>query len=147
MDTLVLAVGPAFAAGFAIQRLLEIIDPLLNAILGARPGYGNKKRVLLSILSLLAGFVVTLGAGVRVLEPFGGKTAGSAEWVDVIATALVISAGTEGVNSVLKFLGYAKENEKAEAASKVAAAPPDAMQAINSGSEPNLIETEAQPSD
>ena len=30
MDTLVIALGPAFAAGFALQRLLEILDPLLD---------------------------------------------------------------------------------------------------------------------
>jgi len=29
---------------------------------------------------------------------------------------LVISAGTEGINSILKFLGYSKEREKAIAA-------------------------------
>ncbi|MGD0174858.1 MAG: hypothetical protein ABSC61_10625 [Anaerolineales bacterium] len=32
MDKLVMALGPAFAAGFAVQRLLEILDPLLDKI-------------------------------------------------------------------------------------------------------------------
>jgi hypothetical protein len=36
--------------------------------------------------------------------------------VDFIATALIISAGTEGVNSILKFLKYSKEDKKREAA-------------------------------
>lgn len=89
---------------------------------------------------------MALGAGVRVLKPLGGGTAGIAGWVDVIATALVISAGTEGVNSVLKFLGYAKESEKAEAATKVAAAPATAIQAMDSGSNPKAIDIETQPS-
>jgi len=31
MDSLITALGPAFAAGFAVQRLLEIIDALLSA--------------------------------------------------------------------------------------------------------------------
>jgi hypothetical protein len=32
----------------------------------------------------------------------------------VAVTALVISAGTEGLNSILKYLGYKKDEQKAE---------------------------------
>jgi hypothetical protein len=52
-------------------------------------------------------------------------------------TVLVISAGTEGVNSILKFLGYAKEDKKAQAAGKVAETPAAAVQAINPGPTPS----------
>jgi hypothetical protein len=31
---------------------------------------------------------------------------------DVLMTGLVLSAGTEGFNSIMKFMGYAKENAK-----------------------------------
>jgi hypothetical protein len=30
MDTLVMALGPAFAAGFALQQLMELLDPLFS---------------------------------------------------------------------------------------------------------------------
>jgi hypothetical protein len=38
--------------------------------------------------------------------------------LDVLISALVLSAGTEGVNSILKFFKYSKEDKKATAASK-----------------------------
>jgi hypothetical protein len=60
MDKRVMALGPAFAAGFAVQPLLEIFDPILDKI-------KVDKKILLDILSLIAGFVLTFGAGVRVL--------------------------------------------------------------------------------
>jgi hypothetical protein len=33
--------------------------------------------------------------------------------VDVLVTGLVVSGGTEGFNSIMKFLGYKKEEKKA----------------------------------
>jgi hypothetical protein len=36
--------------------------------------------------------------------------------VDTIVTALVLSAGTEGTNSIVKFLKYLKEDKKTSAA-------------------------------
>ncbi len=109
MDTLVLALGPAFAAGFALQRLLEILDPLLDKIKLIK---GNKKAVL-GLLSLAAGFLLAIGAGLRVLRPLG---VAGADLADIAVTALIVSAGTEGFNSILKFLGYSKESQKAIAA-------------------------------
>ena len=105
MDELVAALGPAFAAGFAVQRLLEIADPLINLIVGSRPERATFQKTLLVLLSLVAGLVIAVGAGLRVLEPLGATTSGIGTTIDVVATALVISAGTEGVNSILKFLG------------------------------------------
>lgn len=107
MDTLVKALGPAFAAGFAIQQLLEVLDPLVKKIIG-----DADKKLVLGIVSLIVGLVLAFGAGMRVLQPLG---IANAEFWDAIVTALVISAGTEGINSILKFLGYSKEREKAEA--------------------------------
>ena len=42
--------------------------------------------------------------------------------VDILVSALVISAGTEGFNSIMKFASYQKESAKADAAVKKAAA-------------------------
>ena len=108
MDTLVKALGPAFAAGFAIQQLLEILDPLIIKIIGQAD-----KKLVLGIVAFIVGLVLAFGAGLSILEPLGVADTGI--W-DTIITGLVISAGTEGINSILKFLGYTKEKEKATAA-------------------------------
>ncbi|MBM3125770.1 MAG: hypothetical protein FJZ87_11980 [Chloroflexi bacterium] len=111
MDDLVKALGPAFAAGFAIQRLLEILDPLLDKVNFIK----DYKKVTIGIVSLLAGLALAFGVGLRVLQPLG---VANADLLDAIVTALVVSAGTEGFNSIMKFLGYTKEDKKAEAADK-----------------------------
>lgn len=108
MDRLVLALGPAFAAGFAVQQLLEILDPIVNKIIGAAD-----KKLVLGLMSLIVGLILAIGAGLRVLQPLGVI---NADVLDIIVTGLVISAGTEGFNSIMKFLGYAKETKKADAA-------------------------------
>ena len=105
MDKIVVALGPAFAAAFALQQLLEILDPILEKIVKAN------KKLWLGVLSLLFGLALAFGAGLRVLDPLG--YAGPDVW-DAIITALVVSAGTEGINSIMKFLGYSKEVKKDE---------------------------------
>jgi len=105
MDKLVVALGPAFAAGFAVQQLLEILDPLVDKI------KADKKKLLLGIVSLVIGLALAFGAGLRVLHPLG---VANADFWDAIVTALIVSAGTEGFNSIMKFLGYTKEKRKGE---------------------------------
>lgn len=107
MDTLIKALGPAFAAGFAVQQLLEVLDPLIMKIIGKAD-----KKLILGIVAFLFGLILAFGTGLRILEPLGVANAGI--W-DTVVTGLVIGAGTEGINSILKFLGYSKEKEKAEA--------------------------------
>ena len=109
MDTLVIDLGPAFAAGFALQRLLEILDPLLEKI----PLVKKYKKIILGIVSLIIGLILAFGVGLRVLRPLGVV---NADVLDGAVTALIVSAGTEGFNSILKFLGYTKENTKTIAA-------------------------------
>ena len=120
MDRLAMALGPAFAAGFAVQRLLEILDPLLDKI----PFVKDHKKMILALVSLAVGLVLAFGAGLRVLLPLG---VANADFLDAIVTALIVSAGTEGFNSIMKFLGYAKEGKKAEAAEKKDKASPQAL--------------------
>jgi hypothetical protein len=122
METLVKALGPAFAAGFAVQQLLEILDPLIIKIIGTAD-----KKLVLGIVALVFGLVLAFGTGLRVLQPLGVTNAGF--W-DTIATGLVISAGTEGINSILKFLGYTKEREKAIAAKEKKATTEDALSLV-----------------
>jgi hypothetical protein len=109
MDALVTSLGPAFAAGFAVQRLLELLDPVF-----ANLADKTKKR-LLGFIALGVGLLLSYMTGIRVMNALG-VNAGVA---DPIITGLIISAGTEGFNSIMKFLGYVKEKEKADAALKM----------------------------
>ena len=120
MDKLIIALGPAFAAGFAVQRLLEILDPIFEKI---KPLADNKK-IAVSIISVLVALALAFGIGLRVLQPLGVT---NSDFLDGIVTALIISAGTEGFNSIMKFLGYSKEEKKAEAATAKDEAKPQAV--------------------
>lgn len=123
MDKFVLAFGPAFASGFAIQRLLEILDPILDKT----PLIKDYKKITLGVVSLIFGLVLAFGIGLRVLQPLG---IASADFFDGIVTALIISAGTEGFNSIMKFIGYSKENKKAIAAGNMGKADSKEIQGL-----------------
>ena len=109
MDKLVMSLGPAFAAGFAVQQLLELLDPIVSKIKG-------DKKLVLGIVSLVIGLALAFGAGLRVLQPLGIANANFV--VDAIVTALIVSAGTEGINSIMKFLGYTKDKRGQDAGAK-----------------------------
>jgi hypothetical protein len=140
VDSLVVALGPAFAAGFAVQQFLEILEQFLFVILFPFMSWlvhknsfmlgivnkikGNADRTKMdeekikiykkaghSLASFIIGFLLAFGAGLRVLRPLGVQNAGN--W-DLFVTGLIISSGTEGVNSIMKFLGYTKEKAKPE---------------------------------
>jgi len=111
MEKLVIALGPAFAAGFALQQLLEILDPFLDKIDKIK----TNKKLFLGIVSLFIGMGLSFGAGLQVLQPLGVTNAGF--W-DMIITGLIISAGTEGFNSITKFMGHTKEQSEADAKKK-----------------------------
>jgi hypothetical protein len=120
VSDVVTAFGPAFAAGFAIQRLLELLDPLFPF-----KDSPDRKKKILGIVSLLCGLALAGGMGIRIIRHL--ITPDAAGWFDALdafVTALVISAGTEGLNSIIKFLGYAKAEKKAEATFAGGATPP-----------------------
>ena len=115
MDNLITSFGPAFAAGLAIQQLLELADRFIDQflkIVGTPLGVEIDKKLILGSISLFMGLIITIGVGaeLRVLKSLGVVEGG--DFADVIVTALIISAGTEGFNSILKFLGYVKEDRK-----------------------------------
>lgn len=124
MDQFITALGPAFAAGFAVQRLLEIVD----AVLGASGGQADKKKpAVLGVISLIVGVGLAFAGKLRVLLPLGGDLGatlgpGFGAFIDYLVTGLIISAGTEGFNSILKFLSYKKEQTKAQAVEQKATA-------------------------
>jgi len=104
MDEFARAIGPIFIASFALQQLIELLDPILDAALGER------KKWILSVVSLVAGLALTFGLGLRVLGPLGSKVP---DWADAIVTALFLTGGTKGINDLLKLIGYRKEAAKA----------------------------------
>ena len=92
--------GSFFVVGLAIQQLLEILDPVMNKLVGE-----GDKKLFLGVISMVVGLTIAYGSHISVLTPMGIH-AGA---LDVFVTGLIVSAGTETFNSSLKFLGYAKE--------------------------------------
>lgn len=115
---IVAALAPVFAAGFAVQQLLEILTSFFD--LDGRPAFQKFKKPILGSVALLFGLALSAQLGIGVLHTLKGIDMSASEslfrGLDVIVTALVISAGTEGVNSILKFLKYSKEDKKRDAA-------------------------------
>jgi len=107
MNPLVESLVPVFIAGFALQQLLELLDPVVERLLKPH------KAWLMSALALALALTVTLLLGLRVLRPFGITRA---DWLDAILTALLISSGTKWLNDLLKLISYKKQELKARAA-------------------------------
>jgi hypothetical protein len=110
-----------FAAGFAVQQLLELLTSILD--LDSNTTFQKYKKVILGICSLAAGLALALlDSDLRVLKALGTTSTGHVlDVIDVCVTGLVLSAGTEGINSILKFVKYSKEDKKTAAASKQSA--------------------------
>lgn len=104
MDQLITAFAPAFAAALGLQQLLEIMDPLFSWL-------KERKGLVLKPLSLVVGLILSNYAGLRVLTHLSYT---GAEFWDIMVTGLIISGGTEGFNSIIKFLGYTKEKRSVE---------------------------------
>jgi hypothetical protein len=116
LDKIITALAPVFAAGFAVQQLLEILTSFFD--LDSKEVFQKYKKPILGAVAFGLGLALAsqLNPGVLgILKAEGAKAPDRT--LDVLATALIISAGTEGVNSILKFLKYSKEDKKREAAS------------------------------
>jgi len=125
--------APAFACGFAVQQALQIVDPLISKPqIIAKPDGANLKRAVMGLISLALGVLIASLGNVGVIEPLSkaaldplSKAADSASlilpgWLGICVNALIISAGTEGFNSIMKFFSYQKEAAKSDAAVKKA---------------------------
>jgi hypothetical protein len=111
----------AFLVGFGIQQTIETVDAIVTAILALCKTQLPEalKKGIYKVLSLGLGyfFVTALDIDVLVDLPI------ASEWHRFI-TVVAVAGGTEGVNSVLKYLVYIKENKKNAAAVTLNAAPP-----------------------
>ncbi|MGO4879199.1 MAG: hypothetical protein ACLP59_00075 [Bryobacteraceae bacterium] len=96
-----------------MQQLLEILTSLLD--LDSNQNFQKYKKAILGAVSLLVGFALAGPVeGLRVLKALSVDAPAG---VDIFVSALFLSAGTEGSNSVMKFLKYTKEDKKNTAAS------------------------------
>ncbi len=119
-----LTVGEAMAVfgllSFAVQRLLELFDPLVSAIATsaaarvASEGVDQDaaKKWFMGLAALIVGGVFALVSGVRLLSYINTAHAGFGNYGDLFVTALVLGAGTEGANTALKYFGYVKDARK-----------------------------------
>lgn len=119
--------GP-FIAGFAVQQGVEVFSSLI-ALRENIDSDVKKKKAWFSVASILLSTVAVVGGGLDVLKIFAP---GSPTWVSTFITIIFVSAGTEGFNSLLKWLGYKKEDAKATAAKNKANQGDSAMRAVAS---------------
>jgi hypothetical protein len=119
-----------FAAGFVVQRVLEILDPIFPDSV-QKP---SRKKIIMGLVSLAIGLGLA-GSGIRVFAPLGEKFTflgpTISGWEDGLLSGIFISAGTEGFNTLLKFANYKKEASKADAADKQSAAGNQKLQLVN----------------
>jgi hypothetical protein len=103
MNRLVDSLAPVLIASFALQQLIELLEPILDMFIKAH------KKWILSVVTLVVGLLLAVGLQLRVLGPIGYS---GPVWADVLISALVISGGTRWINDLLKLLGYRKETAR-----------------------------------
>ena len=108
-------------AGFAIQQVLQILDPIIGASIADykknRPNHdlpggmsdADFKKAIMAFLGFAAGIIAVRTTKIATLELLNDQWKGTG---DLIVTALVISGGTEGFNTLLKYFSYVKEARK-----------------------------------
>ena len=108
-------------AGFAVQRTLELLDPLAAGVilLWKKRGDGKlpweltdsaAKAWLMSLFAFLISIPIACVAPGNILAEIGITK----NWPSVFIVALAIGAGSNGLNSVLKFGQLVKDARKAE---------------------------------
>jgi hypothetical protein len=117
-----------FAAGFVVQRFVEILDTYTTARIA---DFKNKKFVI-GVISLVLGIALAAGLQLRMFHQLLQFNCDDVwvTWLDYLGTGIFISGGSEGFNSLLKFANYKKEASKADAANKLKTAG-NAVQQVN----------------
>src|SRR5258705_7252518 len=67
MEKLITMLAPVFAAGFAVQQLLELLTSVLD--LDAREGFQKFKKAILGLVALVVGFILAYNGYLQVLHP------------------------------------------------------------------------------
>ena len=94
--------------GFAIQRVLEILDGPIAAISKNWLG-SDSKPVFMGLLAVILAFVIVRNTDLNIMKAFGGTDAGISPFVGDAIFILVLSAGTEAVNIATKYFTYVKK--------------------------------------
>src|ERR1700730_8614847 len=128
-DSIIQTLTVPFAAGFVVQRFLEILDPLTSKFLG-NP---NTKKAVLAVVSLLIGWLIAWQIPVELFHALLKQACntGITPGFDHFLSGIFISAGTEGFNSLMKFANYKKEASKADAAAKKGQVSADQLHSVN----------------
>lgn len=107
-------------AGFAIQQAIQLCDIWISKWVQARKktdptlgglSDGDYKKSLISWISFFLGLCTVGYTRIRILKDVG---VGGAPWTwadvgEIVVTSLVVGAGTEGMNTLLKYFGYVKD--------------------------------------
>ncbi len=128
-------VGVVGIVAFAIQQSLQLIDPLVEAYIGwykARRTERKKlplpnamsdaefKKSVMGAIAFGLGTAVSATTNIRILESLFISPEAFAIWpragidslrvvFDIVVSGFVIGAGTDGVNTLLKYAGYTKD--------------------------------------
>ena len=93
------SLGPVVISSFALQQLLELIDPILDRFIK------TNKATVLNLLAFFVALSLSLLLELRALRPFG---LARLVWLDTLLTALLITGGTKWVNDLVKVMSYKK---------------------------------------
>jgi hypothetical protein len=94
------SLGPVVITGFALQQLLELIDPLLERYFKAN------KALIHNLIAFGCALFISVFLRLRALRPFGVE---HVPWLDLLITALLVTGGTRWVNDLVKIMRYKKQ--------------------------------------
>ena len=117
VSAVVQGLAPAFIAGFAVQQAVEVVSSV--AALATKLDDDVKiKKAVLSLVAVAFAACIVATLGIDVFQVFNSTGVCPSPIWHGIVTTVFISAGTEGFNSLLKWISYKKEDAKASAADK-----------------------------
>lgn len=96
-----------------------------------------------NVLAGVIGLALAWAFDLQVLRALGAE-ADPQKWLDVLVTGFIISSGTEGINSIVKFLGYKKEEKKDQAATAASLTTPALMANIDNRSVDPALSSDVQ---
>jgi hypothetical protein len=115
VSDIVKALAPAFVAGFAVQQSVEVVSSL-GAFMPKFDDNVKLKKAVLSVVAMAFAACIVVVLKLDIFKAFNTTDVRPSPIWHGIITTVFISAGTEGFNSLLKWLSYKKEEAKASAA-------------------------------
>ena len=110
----VLAIVTLFS--FVIQRVIEVFDEPLDRVtlwwLGAAeedPKFARRKKTLATLVAIALGVLAAWLGDLELLKSVGYGRGG---WADHLISGFALGSGTDGVNSFLKYVNYAKARQE-----------------------------------